>query len=465
MSEPILEFYFDIQCPYAYIASTRIESLVQRSGSKLVLKPVLLGGIYSDTRAPHGKGSATDAMAPAKKILHSEDLFRHIAKYKIPFMWNDQHPVRSVDAMRLFHAIPDQYRIRLMHRLFRLYWVENGDISNADTLIKIADELAIPGVDKNTFSRPEVKESLQRVTTEAVSRGAIGVPTFFIPGAGEDGEGELFWGQDRMHFVEATLRSIAKGGNGSCGAWKEVDDLVSLIPRSVPSWQVKQKTHLTFYFDFSSPWSYLGLMSLRHHLLKLAGPLVEVEYVPVLVGGLFRDIGTPIVPMEVASEAQRALGSRDMYRWVDWWRAIGHQTREPELANLELNYPSDFPLRTPLPLRVFLLQPETLEAIFKAGWVHDRNIGNPAVLTQVLNENGFPGEALVQAVEENKNDVKEQLKRCNERALKTGLCGVPSYQVNHGPVVWGHDRYNIVMDMLAGWTAESSQPNHAGAKL
>ncbi len=37
------------------------------------------------------------------------------------------------------------------------------------------------------------------------------------------------------------------------------------------------------------------------------------------------------------------------------------------------------------------------------------------------------------------------------RAVEEGLCGVPSFRVNDGPVIWGQDRYNVVADMLCGW--------------
>ena len=37
------------------------------------------------------------------------------------------------------------------------------------------------------------------------------------------------------------------------------------------------------------------------------------------------------------------------------------------------------------------------------------------------------------------------------RAFEAGLCGVPSYQVNDGSVIWGQDRLNIVADLLCGW--------------
>ena len=44
-----------------------------------------------------------------------------------------------------------------------------------------------------------VKDRLRANTDEAIARGAFGAPTFFV------GD-ELFWGNDRLHFVEAALK-------------------------------------------------------------------------------------------------------------------------------------------------------------------------------------------------------------------------------------------------------------------
>ena len=48
------------------------------------------------------------------------------------------------------------------------------------------------------------------------------------------------------------------------------------------------------------------------------------------------------------------------------------------------------------------------------------------------------------------------------RAFAAGLCGVPSYQVNDGSVLWGQDRLNIVADLLCGW---KDNLKHASSKL
>ncbi len=48
-------FYYDTICPYAYIASTRIENICKKNNALVEFKPVLLGGIYKETEAPQGK--------------------------------------------------------------------------------------------------------------------------------------------------------------------------------------------------------------------------------------------------------------------------------------------------------------------------------------------------------------------------------------------------------------------------
>ena len=59
--------------------------------------------------------------------------------------------------------------------------------------------------------------------------------------------------------------------------------------------QTAGTARLTFFFDYSSPWAYVGCMRLQCVLESVAPVRVEVEWVPILVGALFKQIGTPIV--------------------------------------------------------------------------------------------------------------------------------------------------------------------------
>jgi 2-hydroxychromene-2-carboxylate isomerase len=75
--------------------------------------PVLLGGIYKLTAAPQGKdGSASDVMPAAKKRAHTQDLKRTIHKYQVPIRWHPKHPIKSLSALRLLHALPVEQRGR-----------------------------------------------------------------------------------------------------------------------------------------------------------------------------------------------------------------------------------------------------------------------------------------------------------------------------------------------------------------
>jgi 2-hydroxychromene-2-carboxylate isomerase len=66
----------------------------------------------------------------------------------------------------------------------------------------VASVLTDAGIDPALFltlvNDPAVKDALKKNTTEAVQRGVFGAPTFFV-------NGDMYWGQDRLHFVEAAL--------------------------------------------------------------------------------------------------------------------------------------------------------------------------------------------------------------------------------------------------------------------
>ena len=63
-----------------------------------------------------------------------------------------------------------------------------------------------------------------------------------------------------------------------------------MAPPSLPA-----SAKLTFFFDYSSPWSYLASERLEQMLRLVAPVQVTVEWVPILVGALFKKIGTPVV--------------------------------------------------------------------------------------------------------------------------------------------------------------------------
>ena len=90
------KFYYDVVCPFAYVASTVVEKVAERCGATVNWTPVLLGkggrprsssklqqnntgGLYEASQAPQGKdGSAYDVMSPAKLKISGQGKSRHV---------------------------------------------------------------------------------------------------------------------------------------------------------------------------------------------------------------------------------------------------------------------------------------------------------------------------------------------------------------------------------------------------
>ncbi|RGB29955.1 DSBA-like thioredoxin domain-containing protein [Rhizophagus diaphanus] len=445
--QPIVEFFYDLQCPWAYIASKRIEQITKRTNAKVIWTPVLLGEIYKAIKAPQGKaGSATDVMPLPKKQYITKDLLRTVQRYNIELNFHPRHPIKTLYALRLLHATPQSYRAALTRAFYRLYWVDNADISDLSLLLNTAQSLKIPydePLDSSIFSNKKYQNSLSSSTARAVEYGSPGVPSFWLEQY--PGGGRLYWGQDRLHFVEAALTSI------STGVSIEQMDLLKFYPRcSVENkfnGNNKKAKTLKFWFDFSSQYSYIAYTQLSW-IKKQAKCEVNIEYMPFLLGFVFDRIGTPQTPVLKLNETRKAYDIRDMYEWVQFWNQVGDK--------FKFYYPDVFPIRSVNISRIFLLEPKTLECIFKACWVDNIPIGTSNdLLIETLNKSGFDGNALFQATQQNVNNVKDKLRENTDRAIKLGMFGAPVFQVDDGELVWGQDRINVVLDLLDGWTWQS----------
>ncbi|CEO94719.1 hypothetical protein PBRA_000505, partial [Plasmodiophora brassicae] len=200
------------------------------------------------------------------------------------------------------------------------------------------------------------------------------------------------------------------------------------------------------YLDLGSPWSFLGFTQLG----RIFAGRCRVVVVPILVGIVFREVGTPNLPSAALSETKRRYAADDLQRWAAFWG-------EP------CTMPSFFPLRSVLPCRVCIIEPRAMGALFRAVWQQNKNVGEAAILCDVLNGAGFPGERLVNRAATDPH-VKKQLAENTATALQRGVIGVPTYEVADKPsasslLLFGQDRTDQLLDILAGW--QPSPPNAA----
>jgi 2-hydroxychromene-2-carboxylate isomerase len=190
-----VEVFYDVVCPYAYLGTTQIGSIADRAGAEVVWKPFLLGGVLKalDNLDPN------EAMSEAKKRHNFLDMRRWAAHFGVPLNIPESHPMRTVLAMRALLAAGEKARVPATRALFETYWVRGEDITDPSV---VAAALTGAGVDGDACvaraSDDEIKTELRTRTDEALERGVFGAPTFFV------GD-EMFWGQDRLHFVERAL--------------------------------------------------------------------------------------------------------------------------------------------------------------------------------------------------------------------------------------------------------------------
>lgn len=193
-----VDYYYDIVCPYAYLGSTQIEAICARHGRTVRWRPILLGGVLKAIR----RDPWFTTKLPAAKAKHNTlDALRWADHWGVPLTWNPGHPVRTVTTMRALVAAERAGldAAPLVRALYRAYWAEGRMLDDEAVL---ADTLTAAGADGAGLVRqaaePAIKAELRARTDEALSRGVFGVPATFVGDA-------LYWGQDRLDFVERDL--------------------------------------------------------------------------------------------------------------------------------------------------------------------------------------------------------------------------------------------------------------------
>jgi 2-hydroxychromene-2-carboxylate isomerase len=197
-----VEFFFDLVSPYSYLAHSQLGRICEEHGVELVLRPMLLGGVLNAV------GLQAPIDIPGKGSYQVRDIKRWAGHYGLPMRFPEPFPFRTLKTMRAAMVRAEEGDLETFVReAFALYWEEGGapkgfDEAEEDGPLK---EVAVRiGTDPEELlgeaATGEAKAALKSATNEALEQGVFGAPTFFI------GD-EMFWGNDRLFFVEEALRN------------------------------------------------------------------------------------------------------------------------------------------------------------------------------------------------------------------------------------------------------------------
>jgi len=199
MSKKKVDFFWDVGSTNTYFAVKLIKPILERNNAELVLHPFNLGYFF--------KSQNYELMKESKAKLRNrkQDLMRWAAKYNLPFSIPRQFPIKSSRVLRGSLVMRRfDLEMQFVEKILDRYW-EQGDASIAEYegIRSTVIELGVDPVKFEALCESDaVSEELAKSTNDGIARDVFGVPMIIV-------NDQMFWGKDRMEFVEDELAKIS----------------------------------------------------------------------------------------------------------------------------------------------------------------------------------------------------------------------------------------------------------------
>ncbi|NYT63341.1 2-hydroxychromene-2-carboxylate isomerase [Alcaligenaceae bacterium] len=192
-----IQYYFSPKSPWTYLGHERLLSMAQRHGAEVEPKPTDLGKIF-----PISGGVPLNKRAPQRQAYRIAELTRWSKHLNLPLNIHPKFfPVDDTDASLMIVATIKAGNkagaLALTGNLLRAVWAEDRNIANADTLVQVANESELDGA-ALYVERQAAADLYEQYTQEATQLQVFGAPWYIY-------QGEPFWGQDRLDFLERAL--------------------------------------------------------------------------------------------------------------------------------------------------------------------------------------------------------------------------------------------------------------------
>jgi 2-hydroxychromene-2-carboxylate isomerase len=195
---------------------------------------------------------------------------------------------------------------------------------------------------------------------------------------------------------------------------------------------------LEFFFDCSSPWTYLAFT----RIVPLAERLgVEILWRPILVGGVFNAVNQDVYERRANPDPRKSVYyDKDLQ---DWARLLG----------IHIGKPSVFPVRAVTAMRAVIAAQEMghlvpfARAVFEAYWGELKDISQASVLEEAANRVNLNGSELLKRSEA--DGIKVKLRANTDELVARGGFGSPTVFVNVNDMYFGNDRLPLVEAALS----------------
>lgn len=198
MAALTIDYYLAPQSPWAYLGHHRFAALAHQAGARINVLPVDFGKVFAASG-----GLPLGQRAPQRQAYRLQELARISTFLKIPLHVKPQYfPVAGDDAARLtitvgMHDGADA-AMALAGAVLTACWAQQRNIAAASTLAELLAECGLPPERLAQASSPVAQEHYATFTQKAIDAGVFGAPSYVV-------DGEIFWGQDRLDFLERRL--------------------------------------------------------------------------------------------------------------------------------------------------------------------------------------------------------------------------------------------------------------------
>jgi 2-hydroxychromene-2-carboxylate isomerase len=196
-----VDYFVSLNSPWAYLGSKRFEVIAKKYNADVTIWPVDFGSVFAVSG-----GLPLPKRAPQRQAYRMMELKRWRDHLGVKINLEPKHfPSNEVPAAKCVIALREQGRmadaIKVAHAVLNAVWAEEKNSGDPETLKGI---IASCGLDADAVMKaadtPEMAAKREAYTKAAIDMGVFGAPFFII-------DGERFWGQDRIDFVEKKLAS------------------------------------------------------------------------------------------------------------------------------------------------------------------------------------------------------------------------------------------------------------------
>jgi len=196
-----IDYYFAPNSPWTYLGHARLAEMAQAAGAQVRVLPVDLGGKVF----PVSGGLPLPKRAPQRQAYRLVELARFRDFLKIPLNVQPKFfPVSADPAARLIIAVDQndgwQAAMRLGGAVLAAVWAQERNIADEAVLADLLAQNGLPAERLEQSKGEKVQAHYEKNTQQAIDAGVFGAPSYIL-------EGELFWGQDRLDFLQRKLQS------------------------------------------------------------------------------------------------------------------------------------------------------------------------------------------------------------------------------------------------------------------